>query len=74
MLGETLLGQNEYKEAEPLLIDGYQGLKARENILPPALSHLLPDAGERLVQLYDRCEKPDQALEWRQTLQQLRTE
>jgi len=34
MLGAALLGQKKYAEAEPLLIDGYEGMKQREQTIP----------------------------------------
>jgi WD40 repeat protein len=34
MLGASLLGQKKYKEAEPLLLKGYEGLKLREKSIP----------------------------------------
>lgn len=74
MLGEALAGQERFAEAEQLLLDGYRGMKSQEEVLPPALLHLLPAAAERLVKLYDDWDKPDQAAVWRQALQQLRTD
>ena len=35
MLGDSLLGQKKYAEAEPLLLSGYEGLKQREASIPP---------------------------------------
>ena len=41
-VGESLLGQGKFVDAEPLLVEGYQGLKAREakigSSVPSALS------------------------------------
>jgi hypothetical protein len=34
LLGGALLGQKKYAEAEPLLVHGYEGLKAREARIP----------------------------------------
>jgi len=66
MLGASLLGQGKYAEAEPLMISGYEGLQK----LSPAISveANLPEAGQRLVQLYTVWGKPDQAGEWRRKL------
>ena len=36
LLGDSLLGQKKYAEAEPLLLSGYEGLKAREARIPGA--------------------------------------
>ena len=35
MLGGSLLGQQNYAEAEPLLLAGYEGMKLREEKMPP---------------------------------------
>ena len=66
LLGAALLGQGKYAEAEPLLIAGYDGLKK----LSPAISvdANLPQAGERLVQLYAAWGKAAQAEDWRRQL------
>ena len=29
LLGEALVGQGRYQEAEPLVVDSYEGMKAR---------------------------------------------
>src|SRR5262249_5135641 len=47
MLGGTLLGQGKYADAEPLLLQGYEGLHARADKMPPAARVRLPEAGER---------------------------
>ena len=52
ILGECLLGQMKYKDAEPLLKEGYEGMKQREKTMPPEAKARLTEALERLVQLY----------------------
>ena len=54
MLGASLLGQEKYAEAEPLLLSGYEGMKQREEMIPPQGKARLTEAIERLVQLYER--------------------
>jgi hypothetical protein len=69
VLGEALLGQEKHAEAEPLLVGGYEGLKKREAKIPPAFRAVrLKEALERLVQLYDAWDKPDEAARWRKEL------
>ena len=75
MLGGALLGQKKYAESEPLLLAGYEGLKQRETKIPPQGSTRLPEALERLVQLYTdwHAAEPDQGYdakvaEWQQKL------
>ena len=49
------------------MIEGYEGLRK----LSPAISvdANLPEAGQRLVQLYTAWGKPEKAAEWRQRLE-----
>ena len=69
MLGGALAGQKKFQEAEPLLLEGYSGMKEREAKIPPAAKTRLAESLERLVQLYDAWGKPDQAAEWRKKLE-----
>ena len=67
MLGGALLGRKKYAEAEPLLLKGYQGMKARERTIPKQGGGELriPEALDRLVELYTAINKPDEAKKWR---------
>ncbi len=69
MLGGALLGQKKYAEAEPLLLAGYAGMKQRENTIPAVGRDRLPEAVERLVQLYDATGKKDEAAKWRRVME-----
>jgi eukaryotic-like serine/threonine-protein kinase len=72
MLGEALLRQEKFAEAEPLLLQGYEGLKQRE-ATTPSTSFVHPaDVVENLVQLYEAWDKPDQAAKWRKKLEEQR--
>ena len=64
----ALLGQKKYADAEPLLVKGYEGLKAREKSIPPHGGTHLPDAIDRLIELYTATNKPDEV----KTYQELR--
>ena len=66
LLGEALLGQKKYAEAEPLLLKGYEGLKAREKTIPPQASAGIPEALDRLVELYTATKKLDEAKNYRE--------
>jgi tetratricopeptide (TPR) repeat protein len=66
LLGGSLLGQQKYAAAEPLLVHGYEGMFTREKAIPPQHKKDLTDALDRLVQLYDAWGKKDQAEQWRQ--------
>jgi hypothetical protein len=68
MLGGALLGQKKYADAEPLLLQGYEGMKERETKIPAQGKIRLTEALERLVQLYEATGKKDQAAEWRKKL------
>jgi serine/threonine protein kinase len=70
MLGEALMGQKKYAEAEPLLLEGYRGLKERSKAIPPQGRDRLREALERLVRLYEATGKPDEAARWRAELVQ----
>jgi tetratricopeptide (TPR) repeat protein len=72
LLGGALLGQQKYAEAEPLLLQGYDGMKQREATIPPPGKVRLPEALERLVQLYDALGRKDKADEWRTKFQAAR--
>ncbi len=65
MLGEALLDQHKFAEAEPLLVSGYDGMKQREDEIPSAEQPRLAKALERLVKLYDAWGKKDEARKWR---------
>ncbi len=67
-LGEALLGQKKYADAEPLLIAGYKGFKSGAYLSrswsdPDPIAIL-----EQLVQLYEATGQMDKAAEWRQKL------
>jgi hypothetical protein len=68
LLGGALSGQKKHRDAEPLLLQGYQGMKQRQDKIPPPLRRQrLEEALTRLVQLYDALGKPE-AAKWRQEL------
>jgi tetratricopeptide (TPR) repeat protein len=69
ILGASLLGQKKYDEAEPLLIEGYRGMKDREQQIPPQGRVYLTAALERLVDLYTSWNKSELATQWRHTLE-----
>jgi serine/threonine protein kinase len=75
MLGGSLIGQKKYRDAEPLLLQGYQGLKQTTNVAVfgwaarDMFMPLVKQAVERLVQLYEGWGRPDEAARWRRELQ-----
>ena len=64
LLGASLAGQKRYGEAEPLLLEGYQGMMARKDRME------VPDwyhgdlAREWVVQLYQAWGKPEKVAEF----------
>jgi serine/threonine protein kinase/Flp pilus assembly protein TadD len=68
LLGGSLLGQKKHAEAEPLLLAAYEGMKQREARIPANGRPRLKETLQRLVQLYDATDRPDQAAEWKQKL------
>jgi serine/threonine protein kinase/tetratricopeptide (TPR) repeat protein len=67
-LGGALLGQDRYAEAEPLVVRGYEGLKAREAKIPAWAKFRRIEAAERVIRLYEAWGKPDQAAGWKAKL------
>jgi tetratricopeptide (TPR) repeat protein len=65
LVGAALLGQKKYAAAEPLLVQGYQGLKERQQAIPPQSRECVAEAVGRLVALYDAWGKPGEAAKWR---------
>jgi tetratricopeptide (TPR) repeat protein len=65
MLGGALLGQKRFAEAEPLLVSGYEGMKQRHASLPPG-STRPREALQRLVELYEKTDRPERAAECKQ--------
>jgi hypothetical protein len=68
LLGSTLLGQKRYAEAESLLVQGYEGIKAREGQISPPDRYRVAEASERIVQLYEAWGRPEKAAQWRAKL------
>jgi tetratricopeptide (TPR) repeat protein len=67
-LGGSLLGQKKLVEAEPLILSGYEGMKAREARIPAPNKKFLTAAAERVVKLYEVWGKKDKAEQWRAKL------
>jgi hypothetical protein len=68
MLGASLSAQKKYAEAEPLLLSGYE-LMVRQNDRSLAVRrYCLEQAGQWIVQLYQKWGKPEKAIEWQERL------
>jgi eukaryotic-like serine/threonine-protein kinase len=68
MLGSSLLGQQKFVDAEPLILAGYEGMKNREAKMPASAKRRLGEAAERALKLYEGWGKNDKAAEWRAKL------
>src|SRR5262249_21840934 len=68
LLGGSLLGQKNLAEAEPLLLQGYEGMHERASQIPVGAKNRLVEAAQRLVDLYVAWDRPDQAVTWRKTV------
>ena len=68
LLGEALLGQEKFAEAEPLIVGGYEGLKVRAAKIPAQGKSKVSGAAERVVRLYEALGKPEKAEAWKQKL------
>ncbi len=69
LLGDSLVGQQKYAEAEPLLLSGYDGLIERAlTISAYDRAPITLAAGNRILRLYEAWGKPSQATEWRKKL------
>jgi len=60
-LGDSLLGMGQYAGAEPLIVSGYEGLKARAATIPRQYKSRLTEAAERVVRLYKILNQPGKA-------------
>lgn len=74
LLGEVLLGQDKFAEAELLLREGYQGIKERQAAIPPHSKIRIPEALDRLVRLYEAMGNQPEAATWRSKLEAARAE
>ena len=69
LLGASLAGQKNYAPAEPLLLEGYEGMGARkERIAVPDL-YQIDLARTRLIELYLAWGKPEKATAWKKKSQ-----
>jgi tetratricopeptide (TPR) repeat protein len=68
LLGEALLDQQRFPEAEPLLLRGYDGMRQHGDIQQAAWQSQLTEAGERVVRYYEATHQPEKARAWREKL------
>ena len=68
-LGIALARQKKYTDAQRFLIEGYEGMKAREARIPVPHQNKLARAAEQIVPFYEDWGNEDQAYEWRAKLE-----
>ncbi|MBL8820641.1 MAG: tetratricopeptide repeat-containing protein, partial [Planctomyces sp.] len=74
-LGESLLGHGKLAEAEPLLRDGYLGMKERAETMPAAYkATIIREANQRLVKLYESLKQSEDVSRWQTDFEQFQTE
>jgi hypothetical protein len=66
MLGGALLGQKKYEDADPLLRAGYEGMKLRAEKIPAQATPRLAESLDRLIQLAEATNKPDETRMWKE--------
>jgi hypothetical protein len=71
LLGEALLGQRQYAAAEPLLVQGFAGMKQRAGKIPRRSKAQQSEAADRLIALYEARGQPVEAARWRKERQTL---
>lgn len=71
-LGEAILAQEEFVEAERELIPAHEGMLARIDSIPPEEHGRLRESAEMIVRLYAAWGKPETAAEWRRKLEELK--
>ncbi|MBA3949047.1 MAG: serine/threonine protein kinase [Acidobacteria bacterium] len=68
LLGASLAGKKKYLEAEPRLLEGYQGMLARKDSIDAPDRYHLHLAHQWLVDFYQAWGKPAKAAEWRRSM------
>jgi tetratricopeptide (TPR) repeat protein len=65
LLGSSLAAQGRFAEAEPLLVDGYNGMTGQTEQIPFEFRSTIDRTLQQIVQMYERWEKPEKAAAWR---------
>lgn len=68
MLGQALLASGQHEASEPLLLQGYRGMKEREAQIPQAAQAWVVEALEQIVKLYTAKGDGEEAKIWQRKL------
>jgi serine/threonine protein kinase len=69
LLGAALAGEKNYAAAEPLLLSSANALKENATRLSPANRQRMLAAIQRVIDLYEAWQRPDDAARWRKELE-----
>jgi serine/threonine protein kinase/tetratricopeptide (TPR) repeat protein len=72
MLGGSLLGQQQFAAAEPLLLQSFKGLDQKLSEIPTPARFVVTESLERIIELYEGWNKPEEAQRWRKELEKRR--
>ena len=64
LLGPSLLGHAKFDEPQPMLMAGFEGLRARESTIPPQGKVRVPECLDRLIELYEELERPPELIKY----------
>jgi hypothetical protein len=67
-LGQALAGQGKFAEAEPLVVQAFEELKAKEHHIAGDGSGIVREALDAVIAVYRAWGKPEKLAEWRQKL------
>jgi tetratricopeptide (TPR) repeat protein len=70
LLGGSLAGQKKYRDAEPLLLAGFEGLKGLAADLSPFARKVALDCAKKLADVYEALGDRETAKQWRQRSEQ----
>jgi hypothetical protein len=65
LASDRTLAEKKFAEAEPSLLSGYDGMKARQGQRPVKIAARLKDTVHELVRLYEAWGKAAQAARWK---------
>ena len=71
LLSGALAGQKQHAAAEPLLLQGFEGMKQRAGKIPRNAKPRLGEAADRLVAFYEARGNAAEAAKWREERQAL---
>ena len=70
LLGECLVGQKRFEEAEVLLTEAWRYLDEQKSQVPSHYRYEIHWAGNRIVKLYEAWENPEKVSEWKKKLEE----